>query len=113
MGLFGNLKDSAVSAIIKSKVNDKIKEFGNMISINLDSSAKTINLSVLLKGEEKLITATASYEVLPPTDEGAVLKLSNISCSKTWMDVVVRDMLSREKTVVIPTKYASMVGLVL
>ena len=113
MGLFGDLKDEAISAMIKSKINDKIKEFGNMISFKLDSDAKTIEAAIKLQGEPSDITTCMSYEVLPSDEKGANIKLKNISCSKQWVDIIVRDFLNREQTINIPTKFANIIGLVL
>ena len=45
------LKDKALSKAIETAINLKIKEFGKMLKLNLNSLKKTIELELMLKGE--------------------------------------------------------------
>ena len=62
--MFRGLKDKALSKSLEVAINLKIKEYGEMLKLNLDSQNKTIEFEVMLKGEkEPLKVFVNNYEI--------------------------------------------------
>ena len=49
--VFRDFKNTTVSHLSKKFVNRYIKEYGEIVNVNIDSKNKNIELEVLLRGE--------------------------------------------------------------
>jgi len=47
------MKDAALSKGAKIAINSQIKEYGQMLKLNLDSTQKSIEIEVMLDGEQE------------------------------------------------------------
>lgn len=83
--------------LLLSVLNSKIKEFGVMTSILIDSKSKSIAIEVELKGEDKPISIKIKEYVIEPDGDGSLIKIGNISFSREWMDVIARKFLANGK----------------
>jgi len=92
-----NLKDKAISAIVKTVINLKIKEVGKMLRLNLDSQNKKIELELMLLGEkEPLYVEVGSYEI--SEEEGRYfLIVKDIKTSREWINIVAKNYLENQK----------------
>lgn len=104
MGFLRKAKDSAVSFTAEKILSSKIKRYGDMLDLNIDSENKRISLQVLLKGEpEPLTIKINSYEFFTEEEKKYIL-ISNIVTSKEWMNLVIQDFLP-EKKIEIPPNF--------
>ena len=90
--------DSATgNYLLRYVLNNKLKEFGMVTSILIDSKSKSITIEVELKGEDRPIRIKIKEYVIEPAGDGSLIKIGNISFSREWMDVVARKFLANAK----------------
>ena len=109
--LVTGLKDRALSKGVELALNSRLQRFGKMLSFQLDSQKKTIELEVLLKGERDPLHVTVErYEIVR---EGAkyYLLAERIVTSREWINTVAESYLAGQRFE-IPERYAKMLMLV-
>ncbi len=105
--MFKKIKDTALSKGIQIAINSQIKEFGKMLKFNLDSKNKTIEIEVMLDGEqEPLMVKVHNYEL---TEENGkyFIKIHRVTTSRRWINVLAGNYLEG-KAFEIPSEYAKM-----
>ena len=105
------IKDKTLSQGVALALNAKIKRYGKMLKLELDSKEKSIRMEILLKGEsEPLHVHVRHYEILE--EEGRhYLLAEEIHTSREWINTVAREYLSGQRFE-IPEQYAKMLKLV-
>ena len=104
-------KDSILSFVIKQVINLKIKEFGKMLKLNLDSQNKTIEIEVTLLGEKEPIKVNVgSYEIIKE-GEKYYLIAKDITTSREWINIMAKNYLENQK-IEIPPKIAKTLKIV-
>ena len=99
------LKDKALSKSLEVAINLKIKEYGEMLKLNLDSHNKTIEFEIMLKGEkEPLKVYVSSYEISEESGK-YYLYAKDIKTSREWINIVAENYLKGEK-IELPEKIA-------
>jgi hypothetical protein len=95
--------------LIKIAFNFRMKRYAKMLKLDINSEDKTIDLTVLLKGEASPIEIhIGHYEVL--TGEVPGIKISNIHTSREWMTELIQAIVP-ERT--IPFNRAKLLKIVL
>lgn len=104
-------KDKTLSQGLALAINTRIKRYGKMLNLKLDSKRKTIELDILLKGEKELIHVTVNqYEVIE--EEGRWYLLAReIVTSREWINTVAESFLKGQRFA-IPEQYAKMLRMV-
>ena len=105
--MFKKMKDAALSKGVKIAINTQIKEYGQMLKLNLNSEQKSIDMEVMLDGEhEPLKVHIKQYEM---TEENGkhFLKIHGVTTSRAWINTVASSYLEG-KRFEIPTEYARM-----
>jgi len=106
------LKDKAISKGLSLAINLKIKEYGEMLSLNLDSKNKTIDFEVMLKGEkEPLKVFVKNYEISEENGK-YFLYAKDIETSREWINIVAENYLKGEK-IELPEKIANMLQILI
>jgi len=103
--MFGKLKDKALSKSLEVAINLKIKEYGKMLKLNLNSQEKTIELEVMLKGEKEPLKVYVNEYVVSEEDGKYYLFAKDIKTSREWINIVAENYLKGEK-IEIPEKIA-------
>ena len=97
-------KDIALSSAILAILNAKLKKFGKISNLKLNTKNKKIELKIGLKGElEPLIVTVHRYEI-KEVDKKHYLITHNIDTSREWINLVAQEYFSNEKFE-IPQKY--------
>lgn len=110
--MFSKMKDTALSKGAKIAINNQIKEYGEMLKLNLNSEQKSIEMEVMLEGEkEPLAVQVEQYEL---TEEGGrhFLKVHGVSTSRAWINTVAASYLEG-KRFEIPAKYVKLLKVVI
>jgi len=105
------MKDATLSKGIKIAINMQIKEYGKMLKLNLNSQEKTIDIEVMLDGEqEPLSVHVGKYEL---TEKGDIhfLKIHDVVTSRAWINTLVSNYLEG-RTFKIPAEYAKMLKII-
>ncbi len=90
-----NMAIYGISASVKHYLNlFLIKEYGQMIKLEIDPTTKTMSLEVLLKGEpEPVHVHIGRYECVS-NNGNSCLTLKDVTTSKDWMNVLVANLFS-------------------
>jgi hypothetical protein len=92
MSLVRTLKDWALQAGAKHYANDRIKNYGHMTNLQIDSATRTIHFEILLKGETTPVSGSAKYQ--PKLDgEKKRIEFTEIQTSREWMNLLIQDFL--------------------
>jgi hypothetical protein len=67
-------------------LNTKIKAFGYMTNLDIDTKNKTIKLSLELKGETQPIQITVSKYNLVQNGSDTMLELGEITATREWIN---------------------------
>jgi len=106
------MKDTALSKGAKIAINHQIKEYGEMLRLNLDSEKKCIEMEVMLEGEKEPLSVNVQrYEIAQEGDKH-FLKIQGVETSRAWINIVASSYLEG-KTFEIPAEYAKMLKVVI
>lgn len=109
--MFKKMKDAALSKGAQVAINSYIKEYGEMLKLDLDSKNKSIEMEVLLEGEvEPLHVKIARYELTQEGDRH-FLKIKGVTTSRAWINTLASSYLE-DKRFEIPAEYAKMIKMV-
>lgn len=105
-------KDKALSVAILSILNKKIKLFGHVSDLKLNTNKKTIKLNVELKGElEPLLVVVNRYEI-KEIEEKYYLIVYDIETSREWINLLSKEYFSSKKFE-IPEKFVKTIKIII
>lgn len=91
--ILGAVRDRAAEAAAKSYISGKIRSFGEVTRLDLDSTNKTIRMEVRLEGEVSPVEiAIGRYDVTRRNDE-AYLTVREAQASRPWITSAVREFI--------------------
>jgi hypothetical protein len=99
-------KDQAIAAALKLWLNDKIKRYGSMVELKLDTKNKTVFCSLHLAGESSPVEIRIhQYELLEQGPTGFVVRLDGkkVETSREWLTRVIQEHLG-ERDLPVPQK---------
>ena len=104
--MFSKMKDAGTSLAIKTAVNSKIKEYGEMLKFSLDSKTKSIEMEVMLDGEKEPLHIKVNSYSITEEDGKNFLVANDIVTSRAWINTIAKQYLNGQK-VEIPSEYVS------
>jgi hypothetical protein len=103
------LKDLALSHGARVAMNQYISEYGEIVKLNLNSKFKTMDMEIMLDGEDECINIQVEhYEI---TEENT-LRISCVTTSKAWITTLAHTCLEG-KTFDVTDEYAKMLRAVI
>ena len=103
------MKNLALSHGVRIAMNQHISEYGEIVKLNLNSKFKTMDMEILLDGENESVKIQVEhYEI---TEENS-LRISGVTTSKAWVTTLAYNHLEG-KTFDVPDEYAKMLKSVL
>ncbi|WP_292658139.1 hypothetical protein [Nitratifractor sp.] len=107
-----NLKDKTLSRGLALALDKRIRQYGRILDLQLDSRNKRLELEILLKGEvEPLRVRIENYEVREEAGHWYLLA-KELKSSREWIDILAREYLS-QRPIEIPERYAKMLRMVI
>ena len=85
LNMIRGAKDGALALTLKSFLNDRFRDYGEVLDCEIDTKACRLTLHALLRGERGPITAAIERYELKSTAEGAVVVLLKFSSSREWV----------------------------
>jgi len=105
-------KDKALSKAILIILNKKLKRFGTIYELKLDTKNKKITLKIGLKGElEPLLATIHRYEIKEIEDKHYLI-VHGIETSREWINLVAKEYFDNERFE-IPKKLVKMTKVVI
>ncbi len=105
MGLFHKGKDKVISLVLKGKLDEIIRDFGEVKALSVNTNEKVIAARIALKGE------STPFEVLLRNyrfrrDNGKYFFMfDDLGTSREWVNVVLSKVL-KAKQFEVPSQYA-------
>lgn len=107
LGKLKGMKDGAIALFLKSYVNEKLPQYGEIRECQVDTANSRVQLKVMLKGEQDAIQlAVERYELERVGDE-RYIRLKAFSCSREWIAVALNQSLV-DKRYKLPAAVASL-----
>lgn len=99
--MFGQLakgmKDGALAMALKSYLNDRLSDYGEVLDCQIDTGANRLSLRVILRGEAEAISAAVErYELQREADERYIV-LKNFSCSRQWIALLLNQRFAGQR----------------
>lgn len=83
------MKDSALALALKSYLNDRLSDYGEVLECQVDTGANRLSIRALLRGEAEPITAAVErYEIERDGEERHIV-LKRFSCSRQWIGLLL------------------------
>ena len=86
------MRNELTGQLLKVFLNHKIKEFGKMTTLHIDTQAKHISLTANLLGETAPIDASMKY-TLEESDGRMFFVPTELNCSRQWLSLLAQQML--------------------
>lgn len=92
MGFFSDAKDRMIESVALPMLNNAwLKPFGHATSLKIDSTSKTAELCLELKGEQTPLNIhVQDYEVVKEP-EGTFIIIKAVTTSREWLTAMARE----------------------
>lgn len=91
------VKDGALALSLKAYVNDKFKEYGEVVDCSIDTGASRLTAQLMMRGERDPVTATVEkYEIEKDGDE-RFIKLVKFSTSRAWLTTLLNALFTGKR----------------
>ena len=95
--MFSAAKDLMTSSAAKAFVNDRIKNYGKVAELNIDSKRHRIDVTCQLKGEVSPIGVTIANYRIEQKGGKTFIEVLDSSATRPWMQAAMRDHLHGRK----------------
>ncbi len=110
MGFFSESKDRLVSSFALPMLNNAwLKPYGQATDLKLDSTNKTVEITVTLRGESTPVRVQVADYELTQQDGKTFVVLKSVSTSREWMTELAQRYLVG-KRLEVPAEAASMLA---
>jgi hypothetical protein len=115
MSLLRNLLDKtrgqALSLAGKKILAAYLEKYGAMLNFSVNPETHTIGVEMLLKGEKEPIQLTLrGYEIVEPEGGKPALRIAQVSASREWLEVALRQFVEG-KPIELPASAAALMKL--
>ncbi len=105
MGLFHKGKDKVISLLLKGKLEDLIKDFGEVKTLSVNTDDKVIAARIALKGESKPYDVLLSNYRFRRDDGKYYFMFDDLGTSREWVNILLGKIL-KAKQFEVPAMYA-------
>lgn len=92
-----SVKDSAIGMALKSYLNDRFAEYGEILECQIDTAANRLTLKAMLKGEVEAIHAAVERYVIEEDGADNFIVLKRFSCSRPWVELLLNRFLNDQR----------------
>ena len=86
------MRNPITGQLLKAFLNHKIKDFGKITTLHIDTHEKHISLTANLLGETEPIDASLKY-TLEESDGRTFFVPTELNCSRQWLSLLAQQML--------------------
>ena len=92
-----DVKDAALGLALKSFINDKLGDYGEVTLCRVNTRKKRVTVNALLHGEKEPITATLEGFDLERSSKGAFIVPHEFNSSRTWITRLLNRLFSGKR----------------
>jgi hypothetical protein len=89
--MFNAAKDAITSHAAQTYLNDRIRRYGKVERLKIDSGRKQMEVVCLLEGEPTPITVRVGNYVVQDEGSKKILLVSQCACSRPWLQRLLND----------------------
>lgn len=91
-------KDKSLSKLLFSAAKQFLREYGEVVAVTIDSSARTLNMEVLPLGErESIVVELAGYGLVTDETGRGWLTFAHLSTSRQWLTRIAEKALPERR----------------
>jgi hypothetical protein len=91
------VKDGALALSAKAYLNDRFRDYGEVLDCRIDTGDNRLSVTALLSGEHEPITVTLERYVVEPEGGDSFLVLHDISSSREWIGRLLTRLFSGKR----------------
>lgn len=91
------MKDGALAMTIKAFVNDRFREYGEVVDCSVNTGDSRLTVRAMLKGERDPVTATVERYEIEAEGEDRYIKLHEFSSSRAWLTLLLTKLFSGKR----------------
>ena len=95
--MLAGLKDGALALGLKTYLNEKFRDYGEIIDCEVDTSACSISLHAMLRGEREPVTAKVARYEIKRDSEGAYIVLHELASSREWLSRLLNALFANKR----------------
>src|ERR1035437_946026 len=103
--MFAWVRRKLVKVGVRWHINRKFKRYGRMTELKIDNERRTIEATVMLKGETSPIQIRCAHYELKMNGEAVSLTIGDVSVSREWMSLVAAEFL-KNRSISLPAGVA-------
>ncbi len=92
--MFGKLKDTGISLLLHQVLETKIKRYGKLEALDIDSSRKIISFAIRLHGEEQETRFFIENYTITQIGDKYYFNFKRMRSSRLWITRLIEDKLS-------------------
>jgi len=112
MGLFSNIKNTAVSTFAKKFIADYLERYGELQKFNINPEAKQVEFKFLPKGENEPLSVFIEDYAVMESDSKYFFQIGKAAANKVWLSNLLEDFLVK-KSIEVPNQYYNYIKLLL
>ncbi len=110
MAFSRNIKDPLFSQGLKMILSRYMEKYGTIMECSINTTGKSIDLSVLLKGETYPVTVTINQYEIREQNGKSYFVVTKASSSKPWLSVLLDVWITGKSILEIPADYKWIIG---
>lgn len=89
--MFNAAKDAIAGRAAQSFINERIRRYGKVQQLTIDSTQKRVEAVCLLEGESTPVTVRVGNYVVLSEGSKRFVQISNCTCSRPWLQNLLTD----------------------
>ncbi len=105
--MFSEIVNSGREYIVASYIKNFIKEYGEVVNVNIDTQKRIMEFSIRLHGEKDITIATVIGYDIYKDDENTYFKYTDFITTKLWLNEIIQNfsyLLFENNQFIIPNK---------
>lgn len=91
------MKDGAIAVALKTYVNDKFAEYGEVLECQVDTTRSRLTVLARMKGEQDTVSATLDQYELQTEGDKLYIVLHRFSTSREWLSLLLNKLFSGKR----------------
>jgi hypothetical protein len=91
------LKHGAMALAMKTYLNDKFKEYGEVLDCEIDTVTARISVRAQLHGESSPVTAGVERYEIKKDSQGAYIVLHQLTGSRAWLTTLLNSLFAGKR----------------
>ncbi|GAC1623230.1 MAG: hypothetical protein NVS9B10_08080 [Nevskia sp.] len=97
------VKDGALALSLKALVNDRFRDYGEVVDCSISTADNRLTVRALLKGEREPVTATVERYEIESEGEDRYIKLQQFTSSRAWLTLLLNKLFGGKRYKLPPT----------